>query len=145
MTYYESIKTLINAIRYLELEEYHNEIKNLKKLKLLYIWPVQALMEGNARSINKMMEKKKKSKRKSIRDSIMVRERLLRIVLKQEKISVVTKKKVTMLVNAKIFIRYKLQKKSFIFSIYFSSIFMVDFYSLCDCRLRSTKPCSQGS
>jgi hypothetical protein len=68
-------------------------------------------MEDKARNVSQMMARKRKSKRKSIRGSIVARERLLRTVLRsitrpRLNVSIVARM-VTMLVNAMSPARYR--------------------------------------
>jgi hypothetical protein len=61
-------------------------------------------MEDKARNVSQMMARERESKRKSIRGSIVTRERLLRTVLRsitrsRSNVSIVARR-VTMLVNA---------------------------------------------
>jgi hypothetical protein len=68
-------------------------------------------MENKAKNVSQMMVSERESKKKSIRDSIVARERLLRTVLRsitrpRSNISIVARM-VTMLVNAMSPVRYR--------------------------------------
>jgi hypothetical protein len=111
ITHNECIKTLNDDVRHLELEEDRIETSKSQKTETTMHLAGSSSHGKQSQKLSQMMTKERASKRKNIRDSIMTREKLLKIVLRsitrpRSSVSIVARM-IIILVNAISPVRYK--------------------------------------